>query len=45
MTSISVPASTPPTQSAPRVVQGLAYGMMASLMMWAAIAAVAYEIL
>lgn len=45
MTSISVPVPTPPAQTAPRIVHALAYGMLASLMMWAAIAAAVYEIL
>ncbi|MES3151503.1 hypothetical protein [Sphingomonas faeni] len=43
MTSISASAPTIPTRSAPRVVHGLATGVLASMVMWAAIAAAVYE--
>ena len=45
MTSISAPASTIPTRTAPRVVHGLALGVLTSMMMWAAIAVAVYEFL
>ena len=43
MNGISAAASTTPTRSAPPVVHGLAYGVLASVMMWAAIGAVVYN--
>ncbi|MCP8892409.1 hypothetical protein [Sphingomonas faeni] len=45
MIGISAPAPTTPTRSAPRVVHGLAYGVLASVMMWTAIGAVVYNLI
>ncbi len=43
MIGISAAAPTTPMRTAPPVVHGLAYGVLASVMMWAAIGAVVYN--
>ncbi|WP_164913477.1 hypothetical protein [Sphingomonas sp. UV9] len=44
MIGFSAATPTTPTRAAPPVVHGLAYGVLASVMLWAAIAAVVYNL-